>query len=169
MMPPRARGHDAVPEWVGALALVTAGLLAVDAYVHFDDAGLCDVAAGASLTEGTVFRAQAGVAVAVAVALLLRPHWLAWVVAVLVAAGAAGAFFLYTHVDVGRLGRLPDMYEPTWSVPSKRLTATVEIAATLTALLGLGITLHARKQHDKPGTAQRPVPARSPDAAPDGR
>ena len=164
----RSRRHARTRLLVGALGVVTAGLLAVDAYVHFHDAGLYDVATGASLTEGTVFRAQAGVAIAVAVALLVRPHWLVWVIAVLLAASAVGAVFLYTYLDVGRLGPLPDMYEPTWSVPGKRLGAAAEIAATLIALVGLGVALHARRQEDEPRTGSAPVRPRSSAVAPDG-
>ena len=74
------------------------------------------------------------------------------VAALLVAAGAAGAVLLYTYVDVGRLGPLPDMYEPTWSVPGKRLSAAAELAATLSASLGLGLALRARRTADERGT-----------------
>jgi hypothetical protein len=61
---------------VRALGVATAALLAIDAYVHFHDAGLYDIGTGASITEGSLFRAQASVAVVVALALLVRPHWL---------------------------------------------------------------------------------------------
>jgi hypothetical protein len=30
---------------------------------------------------------------------------------------------LYTYVDVGSLGPLPNMYEPTWALPGKRASA----------------------------------------------
>lgn len=132
------------------LGLVTGALLAVDAVVHFSDAGLYDVANRAGITEGTLFRVQAAVAVAVALALLVRPHWVVWIAAVLVAAGAAGAAFLFTYVDVGALGPLPDLYEPTWSVPGKRVTTAAEIAATLVAVVGLIIALRARRNRDRP-------------------
>jgi hypothetical protein len=141
---------------VRALGVVAALLLAIDAAVHFQDAGLYDTATGVGITEGTLFRAQAGVAVVVALALLVRPHWLVWAAAVLVAASAAGAVFLYTYVDVGPLGPLPDMYEPTWELPGKRLTAGAEIAAALVALLGLAVALHARRGDSWAGAAGEP-------------
>ena len=64
----------------------TAALLAIDAYVHFNDAGLYDIGAGAAITQGSLFRAQASIADVVAIALLVRPHWIVWTIAVLVAA-----------------------------------------------------------------------------------
>jgi hypothetical protein len=105
------------------LGVATAVLLAIDAYVHFNDGGLYDIGTGAAVTQGSVFRAQASIAVVVIVALLVRPHWIVWTIAVLVAASAATAVYLYTSADVGRLGPLPDMYDPTWAVPGKRLSA----------------------------------------------
>jgi hypothetical protein len=141
--------HLPRPAWrvvlLRSLAVATAALFAIDAYVHFNDAGLYDIGTGGSITEGALFRAQASVAVVVAIALLVRPYWLVWVVAVFAAAGAAGAVYLYTYVDVGRLGPLPDMYEPTWALPGKRASAVAETVATATALAGLVAALHARR------------------------
>ena len=132
---------------VRALAVATAALLAIDAYVHFGDAGQYDVVTGATLSEGALFRVEASVAVVVAVALLVRPHWLVWAIALLVAGSAAGAAYLYTYVDVGRLGPLPNMYEPTWSLPGKRASAVAETVATATALVGLAASLYMRRSH----------------------
>jgi glucan phosphoethanolaminetransferase (alkaline phosphatase superfamily) len=126
---------------VRGLGVATAALLAIDAYVHLHDAHLYDGATGASITQGSLFRVEAVVAIVVALALLVRPHWLVWVVALLVAASAAGAVYLYTYVNVGPLGPLPNMYEPTWALPGKRLAAVAETAATATALLGLAVTV----------------------------
>jgi hypothetical protein len=130
---------------VRALGVATAALLAIDAYVHFDDAGLYDFGTSAAITQGSLFRAQASIAVVVAVALLIRPHWLVWAAAVLVAASATGAVFLYTYVDVGRLGPLPDMYEPTWALPGKRTSAVAESVATGLSALGLVVALFTRR------------------------
>jgi hypothetical protein len=129
-----------------ALAVTTAVLLAVDAYVHFHDAGLYDTVATATLSQGTLFRAQATAAAVVAVALLIRPHPAIWAVAASVAASAATAVLLYTNLDVGGLGPLPDMYEPTWALPGKRASATAEIAAAL--LAGTGFVLSLRSARD---------------------
>jgi len=126
--------------------VTTAVLLAVDAYVHFHDAGLYDTVATATLSQGTLFRAQATAAAVVAVALLIRPHPAIWAVAALVAASAATAVLLYTSFDVGGLGPLPDMYEPTWALPGKRVSATAEIAAAL--LAGTGFVVSLRNARD---------------------
>lgn len=122
----------------------TAALLAIDAYVHFNDAGLYDIGAGAAITQGSLFRAQASIAVVVAIALLVRPHWIVWTVAVLVAASAATTVYLYTSVDVGRLGPLPDLYDPTWALPGKRASALAETVATGLSTAGLVATLWTR-------------------------
>jgi hypothetical protein len=97
MMPAAVR----LPHLVGtslvirALGAATAALLAIDAAVHLNDAHLYDTGAG-GITEGSLFRVEAGVALAVAVALLVRPHWSVWLIALLVAASPAGALYLYT-------------------------------------------------------------------------
>jgi ABC-type Fe3+-siderophore transport system permease subunit len=133
---------------IRALGVVTAVLLAIDAYVHLRDAGLYD--GGTGITEGALFRAEACVALVVALALLVRPLRVVWVIALLVAAGAAGAIYLFTYVDVGALGPLPNMYEPTWALPGKRLTAAAETAAMATAALGLAVTVRASRRTDRP-------------------
>jgi uncharacterized protein with PQ loop repeat len=53
--------------------------------------------------------------------LLVRPHWIVWTIAVLVAASAATVVYRYTSVDVGRLRPLPDMHGPTCALPGKRV------------------------------------------------
>jgi|tagenome__1003787_1003787.scaffolds.fasta_scaffold20980308_4 hypothetical protein len=134
----------AVPQ--RALAASTAALLAVDAYVHARDASLYDGITDGTLSQGTLFRGQALVATVVAVTLALRPRPAVWAIAALVAASAAGAVVLYTYVDVGPLGPLPDMYEPTWALPGKAASAVAESGATVLALVGLATALLARRR-----------------------
>jgi len=137
--PTRSAGYQRV------LAATTAALLALDAYVHATDAGLYDQNATDILSQGTLFRAQAVVAAVVAVALvLLARHPVVWAIAALVAASAVGAVLLYTYVDVGPLGPLPDMFEPTWALPGKPASAVAEAAAAALALTGLASALPAR-------------------------
>jgi hypothetical protein len=138
------------------LGVVTATLLAIDAYVHLHDASLYD--GGTGITEGALFRVEGGVATVVALALLVRPNRVTWLIALLVAASAAGALYLYTYVDVGALGVLPNMYEPTWALPGKRLAAQAETTATATAALGLAIAVSAGRRSNRPaGDPQRGV------------
>ena len=47
---------------------------------------------------------------------------------------------LYRYADVGSLGPLPDMYENSWQVPGKLLSAYAEGAAVV--LAGLGLLSH---------------------------
>ncbi|QHC21012.1 hypothetical protein [Streptomyces sp. GS7] len=117
------------------LRLLTAAGLAVDAYVHVALAEAYDPV-GASITEGTLFRAQAAAAALAAVLVLAsgRNRWV-WAFAFLVAASAVGAVLLYRYVDVGSLGPLPNMHEPVW-YPKKTVSAVAEAVAALCAAVG---------------------------------
>ena len=57
------------------LAVVAAALLAVDAYVHLNDAAQYDTFRSSVMSEGTLFRIQGVVAIVVAIALLI---WLSF-------------------------------------------------------------------------------------------
>lgn len=128
------------------LAVVTAAFLAVDAYVHLTDARLYDSLTTSTISEGTLFRAEAIVAIVVGLALVIQPRPAVWAVAAVVAASAAGAVLFSTYVDVGALGPLPDMYEPTWALPGKAGSAIAETAATVLALVGLALALRAPRR-----------------------
>jgi hypothetical protein len=123
------------------LGVVAAAALAVDAYVHLHDAGFYDSVRSSVLSEGTLFRAQAAVSIVVALAVGLRPRRVWWAAALAVLASAAGAVVLYTYVNVGALGPLPDMYEPTWVLPGKLVSAWTEAAGALIAAIGLVIAI----------------------------
>jgi hypothetical protein len=122
-----------------ALRIGTAAALAIDAGVHAGNASGYDEVSG-TISQGNLFRIEAGVACAVALLLLVWPRRSAWIAALLVAASALGAVLLYRYVDVGSLGPLPDMYENTWQVPGKVLSAWAEGAAVV--LAGLGLLVH---------------------------
>ena len=96
------------------LRILAALGLAVDAGIHAKLAGQYD-AVTASISEGTLFRVEAGAA-ALAVVLVLawrkRPGDL---FAVLTALAGLAAILVYRYVDLGAFGPLPDMYEPIWS------------------------------------------------------
>ncbi|HZC98627.1 MAG TPA: hypothetical protein VFA46_00030 [Actinomycetes bacterium] len=85
---------------------------------------------------------EAGLAAVVALLVLVRPRRRSWIAALLVAASALGAVLLYRYVDVGALGPLPDMYENTWQVPGKLLSAYAEGAALV--LAGLDLLEHRK-------------------------
>ena len=118
--------------WV--LRLVTAVGLAVDAYMHLKVASDYDVIPG-TISGGDLFRAESAVAIAVALLVLVRPGRVAYLLAFLVAASALGAVMLYTNVDVGTLGPLPDLYEPVWFT-EKTVSAIAEAVAAGAAAMG---------------------------------
>ena len=128
-----------------ALRLGAATALVIDAIVHIQDAHFYDANAGALLTQGQLFRIQAVVAIAAAIAVLVWPRWLSWLFAALVSASAAAAVVAYTYIDIGPVAGLPNMYEPSWGPPGKLLSAYAEAAGALLALAGLAYTLARRR------------------------
>jgi hypothetical protein len=127
------------------LGVAAAACLAVDAYVHFRDAGFYGAVATSVLSQATLFRVQASMAAAVGLALLARPSRPWWAAALLIAGSAFGAVMLYRYVNVGSLGPIPDMYEPTWASPGKLASAWAEGAATVLAAAGLLVTVSERR------------------------
>lgn len=117
-----------------ALRVLTAAGLAIDAYVHADLAEAYDPVRH-SISQGTLFRIEAGAAAFAALLIVVTGHRVAWAVAFVVAASGFGAIMLYRYVDVGTLGPLPNMYEPIW-FPEKSYSAIAEGVATVTALAG---------------------------------
>jgi hypothetical protein len=113
--------------------------LGIVALVHWQNASAYDAVRG-SISQGQLFRAEAAVAVAVGLLVLVRPRPSSWLAALAVAASALAAVLLYRYVDVGSLGPLPDMYENTWQVPGKLLSAYAEAAAI--GLAGLGLLIY---------------------------
>ena len=113
-----------------------------------------------TVSQGALFRTEAVVAIVAALLVLIRPRRSSWVAALLVAGSALGAVLLYRYVDVGSLGPLPDMYENTWQVPGKLLSAYAEAAAVVLAALGL-LTHGAAPRHEAAGSQAAPAVARS--------
>ena len=125
------------------LGVATAAMLGIDAVVHARDAHFYDAVRTSVISQGTLFRLEAAVAAIIAIALLIRPSRIWWAAALIVAASAFGAVVLYTYVDVGTLGPLPNMYEPTWVLPGKSASAWAEGAGVILAAAGL-LTTRAR-------------------------
>ena len=124
----------ALGSWL--LRVATAAALGIDAAVHWQNAPAYD-AVTATVSQGQLFRVEAALAVAVGLLVLVRPRRSSWLAALAVAGSALAAVLLYRYVDVGTLGPLPDMYENTWQVPGKLLSAYAEAAAVVLAVLGL--------------------------------
>lgn len=133
-------GHRALD---AAARLVAAAGLAVDAYVHAKLADQYD-AVSADISQGTLFRIEAGLASFAALLILVRRRPMSAAFAWLVAAGGLFALMLYRYVDVGAHGPFPNMYEPIWT-SDKKLAAwsqIVTIAATSFLLLRWYVTRH---------------------------
>ncbi|MGZ6270060.1 MAG: hypothetical protein ACXWMU_05785 [Candidatus Limnocylindrales bacterium] len=113
------------------VGLTVAGL-AVDAYVHLKVAGDYD-SVKATVSQGALFRLEAGLAIVAAILLLVRPGRLTAAIAALVAGGGVVALLLYYFVNVGQIGPLPNMYEPLWFT-EKVVTLIAQAVATVTAL-----------------------------------
>jgi hypothetical protein len=140
-VPVRHRPLTGSPIVSWALRVGTAAALAIDAAVHAVNASGYDNPR-ITLSQGHLFRVEAGLACAVALLVLGWPRRSTWIAALLVAASALGAVLLYRYVDVGSLGPLPNMYENTWQVPGKLLSAYAEGAAMV--LAGLGLLMHRK-------------------------
>ncbi|MFI5889099.1 hypothetical protein ACIA5D_03155 [Actinoplanes sp. NPDC051513] len=137
------------------LAVVTAVLLGVDAYVHLHDAGQYDQFKSSVMSEGTLFRIQGVVAIVVALAVLIWPRVLTWIISLLVAGSAAVAVTLYTYVNVGQIGPIPNLYENTWNAPGKVGSAVAETIAALISIVGLVLALRTRRQKSPAHSAAR--------------
>jgi hypothetical protein len=131
--------------------IAVVGLL-IDAYVHFHLASAYSGVRSSVLSQGDLFRAEATVAVIAAAALLFRPRRYTAALAFLVAAGGTAAVVVYTYVNLGALGPMPNMYDPAWYT-EKTLSAVAEGIAAVAALLLLGL-LHAESRHTSDATAR---------------
>jgi hypothetical protein len=118
------------PSRVAARVVAAAGL-GYDAYAHFDLATNFD-ANRALISQGMLFRLEAAFAILVALLVLLIQHRAAAIFVLLIAGSALGAVLVYRYVDVGALGPLPDMYEPSWYL-EKTYSAIAETAAVFAA------------------------------------
>jgi hypothetical protein len=116
-----------------ALIVVVVAGLGVDAYVHLHLASTFDPIRG-TISQGQLFRVEGYAAILAAAYLLIRPGRPSAAVAALVAGGGLAAVVLYAVVDVGPLGPLPNMYDPTWPA-LKTWSAVAEAAAALAAVV----------------------------------
>lgn len=139
------RRTSAAAHWV-ASAVVAAGLF-IDAVVHFALASKYDVVT-AAISEGTLFRVQAAVAIAAGVLTLLVRRRVAYAVAAVVAGTAVAALLISTYTHVGQIGPFPDMFEPTWFA-AKRVAVIAEAAAVLAAIAGLLLPSGSTRAHSE--------------------
>jgi hypothetical protein len=137
------------------LTVIVAAGLAIDAYVHLDLASTYDVVKTSPLSQGDLFRVEAALAIVAGVALLVRPRrYTAWF-AFLVSAGGVAVVLLYRWVDVGKLGPLPNMYEPYW-YGEKTLSLVAEAIAAVAAAVLLVLMYMRARAVAKPAVATAP-------------
>ena len=130
------------------LQVVAATGLAVDARVHWKLAPAYDAVKTSTISQGTLFRVEAVLAVAAALIILLSRHRLAALTVVMVAGGGLVPLFVYRYYNLGTLGPLPPMYEPLWYA-DKTNTAIAQGVATAAALM---LILLAAKRKRRPGS-----------------
>jgi hypothetical protein len=123
--------------------LAVAGLV-VDAIVHLDLASAFADVRTSTISQADLFRIEAVVALLVAGALLLHPRRSTALAVFVVAASAAVAVVVYRYVDVGRIGPVPNMYDPYWQPVGKWLSAVAEVVAAGASAALAGVLTPAR-------------------------
>ncbi|WP_330177036.1 hypothetical protein OG875_28165 [Streptomyces sp. NBC_01498] len=120
----------------GVMRLLAAAGLAVDAYLHAHLAEQYDEVT-ASISQGTLFRIEAGLAALAALLVLVWRRLPADLFAWSVAAGGLALLLIYRYVDVGKLGPFPNMYEPFWysDKTASVVAEAVAVVATVYLLL----------------------------------
>ncbi|MGW0668425.1 hypothetical protein [Streptomyces sp. NPDC002746] len=126
---PDARSHGGGSGRIlrGAARVLAAAGLAVDAYVHAHLADRYD-AVMADISQGTLFRIEAGMAALAALLVLVWRRWPADLFAWSVATGGLALLLIYRYADIGAWGPFPSMYEPVWFT-DKRVTVVAQAVA----------------------------------------
>jgi hypothetical protein len=136
-----------------SLTFVAVVGLAIDAYTHFDLAPQFVFNRTSTISEGTLFRIEGALAIAVAVLLVVWSRWWTTLVALAVAGGGLALLLIYRYVDVGQIGPIPNMYEPIWF--AEKEWSVIGEAIAVVALLGLlGFQLWGRSQRDSTASHQ---------------
>ncbi|MFD7427912.1 hypothetical protein ACFV6Z_12725 [Streptomyces sp. NPDC059818] len=125
--PGPAHGDGAGRFLRGAARVLAAAGLAVDAYLHAHLAEQYD-AVSADISQGTLFRIEAGMAALAALLVLVWRRWPSDLFAWSVATGGVALLLIYRYVDIGAWGPFPNMYEPVW-FGEKRATVVAQAVA----------------------------------------
>jgi len=115
------------------LRVICAGGLAVDARIHLKLAPAYDSIKTSVVSQGDLFRIEAGLAIVAAVLILLVHKRVTAFAAVAVAGGGLAALLVYRYFDIGAFGPLPPMYEPVW-YSDKTNTCIAQAISTVAAL-----------------------------------
>ncbi|WP_327296351.1 MULTISPECIES: hypothetical protein [unclassified Streptomyces] len=132
--PPDDTGSPARRPLRALLCLLAAAGLVVDAYVHAHLSDRYDPIS-ASISQGTLFRIEAGVAGLAALLVLVWRRAVSDAFAWLVAAGGLALLLVYRYINVGKLGPVPNMYEPIWFWDKKLVVIAQAVTIVATTLL----------------------------------
>lgn len=139
----------------GLLRVITAAGLAIDAYVTADLAPTYDPISK-SISQGDLFRIEAGLASLAALLVLVFAWRVTWAFAFLTAGGGLALLLIYRYVNVGSLGPVPNMYEPVW-FSEKTTSAIAQGVAAVTALAGFTLAFMRRREVRR-SRSSRPSP-----------
>ncbi|MFC8830999.1 hypothetical protein ACFT9I_37340 [Streptomyces sp. NPDC057137] len=129
----------------GLARLLAAAGLALDAYYHADLAPQYD-AISADISQGDLFRIEAGFAALAALLVLVWRRIPGDLFAWSVAAGGLALLLIYRYVDVGAWGPFPNMYEPDWFW-EKRATVVAQAVAVVATVYLLLFRPRSRRSH----------------------
>jgi len=128
---------------VAAARLIAVAGLSIDAYVHLDLASTY-AETQAPVNEGTLFRAEAVLALLTGLALIMSARRLPFVLGLAVSASALTLMLVSRYVELGPLGPFPELYDPVW-FPEKLWAAGGEAAAVIGSVAGiLFLSIRAR-------------------------
>lgn len=128
-----------------ALRVICAVGLGIDARVHLKLAPAYDSIKSSVVSQGTLFRIEAVLAIVAALLVLVIHKRITALIVVAVAGGGLVALLVYRYFDIGAIGPLPPMYEPAW-YPDKTNTCIAQAVATVAGLVLLVPALNrARK------------------------
>lgn len=132
----------------GTARVLAAAGLAVDAYVHAHLAEQYD-AVTADISQGTLFRIEAGMAALAALLVLVWRRWPADLFAWSVATGGLALLLIYRYADIGAWGPFPNMYEPVWFT-EKRVSVVAQAVAMVATVYLLLFRPRRRARVDRP-------------------
>lgn len=125
---------------IRGLVIVVAAGLVVDAVVHAQVASSYALVRTSVMSQADLFRLEALLAVVAAAGVFVRPTRVTALAALVVSVGGVGAVLLYTYVDPGVMGPVPDMFDPVW-YPEKVASLVGESVA---ALAGVALVIVLR-------------------------
>jgi hypothetical protein len=132
---------NALTRW--PLVAAAAAGLGIDAFTHLDLAHLYQANTTGTVNEGVLFQIEAVLAIVAGLWILMRPGVLSAGFTLLVAGGGAFVLVLYRYVNVGKIGPIPNMYDPGWFTEKKWSLAgeLIAVGASL-VLLVLALVSH---------------------------